>query len=187
MIITALGSMPGRDFRESTRIVADLLPDLLAWPELPARDASSAMIGRTLGLLEQPCELTADGWRLAARADAAQRRAQRWWSSDLDDIEELTQDYGGALKVALAGPWTLATSVRLAHPTMTHVLADEGACRDLTQALAEAVAQLASRLVARLGRRLIVQLDEPVIGAVLGGTLPTFSGCTATQCPIAAW
>lgn len=176
MIITALGSMPGRDFRESTRIVADLLPDLLAWPELPARDASSAMIGRTLGLLEQPCELTADGWRLAARADAAQRRAQRWWSSDLDDIEELTQDYGGALKVALAGPWTLATSVRLAHPTMTHVLADEGACRDLTQALAEAVAQLASRLVARLGRRLIVQLDEPVIGAVLGGTLPTFSG-----------
>lgn len=176
MIATALGSMPGDDFRESVKMAADLLPELLAWPEVPARDPSSAMIGRTLGLLEQPCELSPDGWRLATRPDQAQRRAARWWSSDLDDFEELTQDHGGAVKIALAGPWTLATSIRLAHPTMTHVIADEGACRDLAQALAEAAGEIARTLVTRLGKPLIMQFDEPVIGAVLSGSLPTFSG-----------
>lgn len=176
MFVTGLGSMPGRDFRESTRMVADLQPGLLAWPEVPARDAPSTMIGRALGLLEQPCELSPDGWRLASRPDAAQRRARRWWGTDLDDFEELTQDHTGGLKVALAGPWTLAASVRLSHPTMNHIIGDHGACRDLSQALAEAAARLATRLVKRLGRRLIVQLDEPVIDAVLAGALPTFSG-----------
>lgn len=176
MLVTGLGSMPGRDFRESTRMLVDLLPELLAWPELPARGVTSAMIGRTLGLLDLPCELSVDGWRMAGRPDAAQRRAKRWWSSDLDDFEELTQDHTGVVKVALAGPWTLASSVRLSHPTMDHLIADAGACRDLAQALAEAAAELSTRLAKRLGCRLIVQLDEPVIGAVVGATLPTFSG-----------
>ena len=79
MRTTGMGSMPGRDFREATRVVADLSGALLAWPELPQRDASSAMIGRTLGLLAQPCELATDGWRLAAARDSAQQRAARWW------------------------------------------------------------------------------------------------------------
>lgn len=191
MRISALGSMPGTDFREATRMVADLLPDLLAWPELPARDASSAMIGRTLGLLEQPANLTADGWRLAASSDTAQQRAARWWRNDLDDFEELTQHHEGALKVAVTGPWTLASAVRLAHPTMNHVISDPGACRDLGQALAEGIAELVGRL-GRLGRELVVQLDEPAIGAVLGGELATFSGLQRYRTPeadevLASW
>lgn len=183
MRITALGSMPGTDFREASRMVADLLPDLLAWPELPARDASSAMIGRTLGLLEQAANLTADGWRLAVSSDAAQQRAARWWRHDLDDLEELTEHHEGALKVAITGPWTLASAVRLAHPTMNHVIADAGACRDLGQALAEGIGELTMLLGQRLGRRLIVQVDEPAIGAVLGGELATFSGLQRYRTP----
>lgn len=184
--------MPGTDFREVTRMVADLMPDLLAWPELPQRDSSSAIAGRTLGLLEQPCNLSSDGWRLAAARDAAQQRAARWWRLDLDDFEELTQDHRGVVKVALAGPWTLASSVRLAHPTMDHVIADAGACRDLAQALAEAIVELVRRLRRRLGRALIVQVDEPVIAAVLDGGLSTFSGLHRYRIPdreevLASW
>lgn len=183
MRATSLGSMPGTDLREATRIVAEVQPDVLAWPEVPARDAASAMIGRSLGLLELPANLGAEGWRLASGKDAAQLRAERWWRHDLDDFEELTQQQGATVKIAVAGPWTLATSVRLAHPTMRHVISDPIACRDLGQALAEAVAGLTERVVARLGREVIVQLDEPVIGAVLGGDLPTFSGLHRYRTP----
>ncbi|MGB3954210.1 MAG: methionine synthase, partial [Brooklawnia sp.] len=63
MRTTGLGSMPGRDFRAATRVVAEVFEAVLAMPEVPLRDASSAIIGRTLGLLAQPCELDATGWR----------------------------------------------------------------------------------------------------------------------------
>jgi methionine synthase II (cobalamin-independent) len=57
------------------------------------------------------------------------------------------------------------------------VVADSGARRDLSQSLAEGIAQL----TAELGRRLpdieqLIQLDEPMLPAVLGGTLATASG-----------
>ncbi|MDI9628769.1 MAG: hypothetical protein QM286_09530 [Acidobacteriota bacterium] len=183
MRTTGLGSMPGRDFRAATRVVADLSDELLAWPELPQRDESSAMIGRTLGLLAQPGELDTDGWRLAAGRGSAQERAARWWRTDLDDFEELTQGHEGTIKVAMAGPWTLAASVRLAYPTMNHVISDPGACRDIWQALAQGAADLAGRLRQRFGRPIIVQLDEPMIGAVLHGGLPTFSGLDRYRIP----
>ncbi len=180
---TGIGSMPGKDFREATRMVVDLSTDLLAWPEVPGRDACSSMVGRTAGLLEQACNLTGDGWRLAGRPDAAQRRAARWWSNDLDDFEELTQGFEGTLKIAVTGPWTLASQVRLGHPTMSHVLADPGACRDLAQALAAGVVELTTRLQARLAHPVIVQMDEPAAAAVLAGGLPTFSGLDRYRTP----
>ena len=183
MRTTGMGSMPGRDFREATRVVADLSGALLAWPELPQRDASSAMIGRTLGLLAQPCELATDGWRLAATRDSAQQRAARWRRTDLDDFEELTQNHEGTIKVALAGPWTLAAAVRLPYPTMNHVISDPGACRDIWQALAQGTADLAESLQRRFGRPVVVQLDEPLIGAVLSGDLSTFSGLDRYRVP----
>jgi methionine synthase II (cobalamin-independent) len=57
------------------------------------------------------------------------------------------------------------------------VLADRGARRDLGQSLAEGVAEL----VAEMRRRLpdaspVVQLDEPLLPAVLGGSVATASG-----------
>jgi len=181
--VTGLGSMPGDDMRETVRVVRDLLPDIFAWPELPGRGPASGMIGRTLGLLGQPCVLDADGWRLASAVSAPQVRSERWWHSDLDDIEELTLDASAPVKVAFAGPWTLAASVRLAHPTMDHVIADEGACRDVAQALAEGVADRVATISSRLGRPVLVQLDEPAAPAVLGGTLPTFSGLHRYRTP----
>lgn len=183
MRTTGLGSMPGADFREATRVVRDLSAEVLAWPEVPDRGASSAMIGRTLGLLAQATNLTSDGWRLASSPDAAQLRAERWWGHDLDDFEELTLGFEGTLKVALAGPWTLASQLRLPHPTMSHVITDQGACRDLGQALAEAVKALAERLQARFAGPLIIQIDEPAAPAVLSGELPTFSGLHRYRTP----
>ncbi len=183
MRTTGLGSMPGRDFRAATRVVAEVSEAVLAMPEVPLRDASSAIIGRTLGLLAQPCELDATGWRLAAGSGAAQQRAARWWRTDLDDFEELSHGHGGTVKVALAGPWTLAAAVRLGHPTMNHVITDPGACRDVWQALAEAATELAARLTGRLNRPVILQVDEPMIGAALGGELATFSGLDRYRTP----
>lgn len=192
MKTTGIGSMPGKDFREATRMVVDLGNDLLAWPEVPERDECSSMVGRTAGLLEQACNLTRDGWRLAGRPDSAQRRAARWWSNDLDDFEELTQGFEGTVKVALTGPWTLASQLRLGHPTMNHVLADRGACRDLAQALAAGVVDLTTGLRARMPHPVIVQVDEPGAAAVLAGDLPTFSGLERYRTPdadevLAAW
>lgn len=192
MKVTGLGSMPGTDLREAVRVVRDLVPDIFAWPELPQRGPASSMIGRTLGVLEQPCTREDDGWRLAAVAGPQQVRAARWWRSDLDDVEELTQGATAPVKVAFAGPWTLAASVRLAHPTMDHALADQGACHDIAQALAEGIAGKVAAISARLGRPLLVQLDEPAAPAVLGGTLPTFSGLHRYRVPgsdevLAAW
>jgi hypothetical protein len=62
-------------------------------------------------------------------------------------------------------------------PRGDRVVADSGARRDLSQSLAEGIAQL----TAELGRRLpdvelLIQLDEPMLPAVLGGTLATASG-----------
>ena len=55
--------------------------------------------------------------------------------SDLDGLEEQAQEYAGALKVQVAGPWTLAATVE--RPRGDKVLADFGARRELAQALAE--------------------------------------------------
>lgn len=189
---TGLGSMPGTDFRQATGVVRDLSEELFAWPEVPARDEASAMIGRTLGLLAQATSRSPDGWRLSSSPDAAQLRAARWWGHDLDDFEELTQGYTGTIKLAVAGPWTLASQLRLAHPTMNHVIADRGACRDLAQALAEGIGAMAARVRSRLGHELIIQIDEPAAPAVLGGALPTFSGLHKYRTPdtdevLAAW
>lgn len=180
---TGLGSMPGQDFREACRVVLDLSDDLVAFPELPMRDAASGMVGRTLGLLALPTTLDADGWRLAAGTGIQQARSARWWRGDLDDFEELAQGHQGVVKVAIAGPWTLAACVRASHPTMDHVLGDAGACRELGQALAEAAAELVAGLAKRLGREVWLQVDEPLAAGVIGGQISSFSGLHRYRVP----
>ncbi len=176
MRYTGLGSMPGTDFREACRVVLDLSDDLIGFPEVPLRDAASGMVGRTAGLLELPMTLDGDGWRLAAATGIQQARSTRWWRNDCDDFEELSQDHAGIVKMAVVGPWTMAASVRASHPTMNHVLADPGACRELGQALAEAAGELVGQLSQRLGREVWLQIDEPMIGGVLRGEISGFSG-----------
>ena len=176
MRVTAAGSLPGTDFRGALGAMTELLPDLLALPELPARGVGSAMTGRALGLIGGlGFDLQPAGWRLTPHPSAEHRRAKAQWRSDLDDAEELLQDFDGVLKVAVAGPWTLAATVE--RPMGDRLLADHGARRELSEALHEGVAGLAADLSRRLpAARVLIQIDEPALLAVGGGAVPTASG-----------
>ena len=175
--------MPGRDFRLAADIVLELCPDPVPFPELPMRDAASGMIGRTIGRLELPIGLDADGWRLTGGRSGQQATAARWWRHDLDDFEELADGHAGPVKIALTGPWTLAAQLLGPHPTMNHALADSGACRELGQAMALAAGELVAQFRLRLTRDIWLQIDEPLIGAVLTGRMARFSGLRNHRIP----
>lgn len=181
VIATAVGSYPGADqhaYDEALRIVLGELPDLPHLPEVPGRGATATMTGRGLAIIaELGADLQPAGWRLTGGGGGVdQRRARSLLAQDLDALEEQTQGYAGALKVQVPGPWTLATTVE--RPRGDKVLADRGARRELAQALAEGVRDHIADVRRRVpgADRLIVQVDEPVLPAVLEGRVPTASG-----------
>ena len=176
MLITAAGSLPGTDFRGALTAMAEALPEVLPLPELPARGVGSDMIGRALGLVSGlGFDLQPAGWRLVPNPGADHRRAVAQWRRDLDDTEELLQGFEGVLKIGVAGPWTLASSVE--RPLGDRLLADHGARRELAQALVEGVAGLRAEVSRRVpGATLWVQIDEPSLLAVAEGRVPTASG-----------
>lgn len=181
---TAIGSFPGTDVREISRIVAGELPDFPVIPELPARGPGSDMIGRTLGILagtanEWSAETTPTGWRLSGNTTtsltAATRKAQSFLSEDLDAAEEVWSNHDGPIKIAVAGPWTLASCLEL--PNGNLVISDLGAVRDLVEAYDAAATALMGRLQRRLPHaQIVVQLDEPTANSVVTGQIPTQSG-----------
>jgi methionine synthase II (cobalamin-independent) len=168
--------MPGSDPLEAARIVVGELP-VPYLPELPGRGPGADMIGRTAALLsELPVETTPAGWRLSRRPGRDLRRARSLLGADLDALEEAAAGVTGPVKVQACGPWTLAASLELPSSQDT-TLADQGAVADLIQALAEGLAAHAAELRRRLpGTTLLVQLDEPMLPAVLAGDVPTASG-----------
>lgn len=173
---SALGSLPGTDPLEAARLVFGELPDLPHLPELPGRGAGADMIGRTAALLvDLAVEIVPSGWRLTPRAGRELRRAQDYLARDLDALEAVAEGYVGALKVQVAGPWTLAAGVEV--QSGHRVVHDYGATRDLAESLTEGLrghlADVGSRVP---GARLVVQLDEPGLPAVLAGAVPTPSG-----------
>ena len=173
---TGIGSLPGTDMAEALRVVFGELPDLPHQPELPARGPGADMIGRAAGLLvDIAVDLQPSGWRLVDRPGVDLRRTRDMVERDLDALLEVGGHYHGLFKIQVTGPWSLAASVEL---TRGHkVVADTGATRDLAQSLAEGVAGYAGRVRARLPRaELVVQWDEPLLPAVLAGTVPTPSG-----------
>lgn len=178
MRATGVGSMPGEDFAEATRIVLGELPELPHLPELPARGALAGMVGRTLSLLELDADLQPAGWRLTGTSGSPaldQRRARSLLAQDLDTFEELAQEHRGPLKVQITGPWTLAATVE--RPRGDKLLADHGARRDLAQALAEAVGEHVRDVRKRVAAsELVLQVDEPALTAVLEAQVPTASG-----------
>ena len=151
-------------------------PDLPYLPELPARGPHAALVGRgTAALTGLGIDLQAQGWRLADVSSRDHRRAIVTLRSDLDQLEEIAQGYEGPIKIAVAGPWTLAAS--LEHPRGDKVLADYGARRDVAQSLQQGIADLVAELARRLpATTMIIQLDEPLLPAVLAGGIPTASG-----------
>jgi methionine synthase II (cobalamin-independent) len=173
---TGIGSLPGTDFLAAVRMTFDAVPELAYLPELPARGPWAGLVGRGLGLPSGlPAELSAGEWRLVDAPGVDQRRARALWRDDLDRLEEEAHDYTGRFKVAVAGPWTLAASLGVAHTG--RVLADPGARRDLAQALAEGVGELLADLGRRLpGATFVLQVDEPSLPAVAAGAVPTPGG-----------
>lgn len=175
---SGVGSMPGTDVREAVKTVLGSLEGGLAYlPELPARGPGADMTGRTLGLLvEMYGHVEPSGWRLGDRPGRDTRRAHAYLREDLDTLEEFAQEWTGPVKVQAVGPWTLAATVEL--PRGEKALADPGAVRDLTGSLAEGLrghlAEVRKRVPAAAS--LVLQLDEPLLPAVLAGRVPTASG-----------
>lgn len=171
----SLGSLPGTDMPAALRLVMDET-EVLSVPELPARGVGADMIGRAGAMLAGlGVDLQPAGWRLTDASGADQRRARALLRRDLDDLEEVAHDHVGVAKLAVTGPWTLAAC--LERPRGDRVLADHGARRDVAASLAEGVAALLAELRRRLpGLDWWLQLDEPLLGTVLAGGVPTASG-----------
>lgn len=181
VVATGIGSWPGTEMADAIKIAFAECPDLPYLPELPARGPQAALIGRGAALLTGiGVELRPQGWRLTGSSSRDHRRAIATLRADLDQLEEAAQGYRGPLKIAVAGPWTLAAG--LEHPRGDKVLPDPGARRDVAQSLGQGMADLAAELARRLPEAaLVVQLDEPGLPAVLAGGVPTASGLSRHQ------
>ncbi|HSR24528.1 MAG TPA: methionine synthase [Candidatus Eisenbacteria bacterium] len=168
--------MPGTDPREAVAVALDAVPDLPFLPELPARGPGADMLGRAAALLEGlHVDLQPSGWRLVDRPGRDERRARSFLDEDLDALEERAAGYDGPVKLAVAGPWTLAAALRLTRGEAA--LSDHGARRDLVDSLAEGLGAHLRDVARRLpAARLVVQLDEPSLPNVLAGRVRTFSG-----------
>jgi hypothetical protein len=176
---TGLGPFPGADPLEAARIVFSELPApaLPFLPELPGRGVGADPVGRTAGLLaDLHVEVGTGVWRFVTRAGRDEQRARTALTTDLDALEETAQGYEGGFKIRLVGPWTLAGSIELSRGE--RALADEGAVRDIAASLAEGLSRLRADLRRRLPglTHLVVQVDEPLLAAVLVGELATASG-----------
>ncbi|HEY4021962.1 MAG TPA: methionine synthase [Pseudonocardiaceae bacterium] len=175
---TGVGSMPGTDPTEAATTVFGELPDLPHLPELPARGLGADLIGRTAALLiDLPFEVVPSGYRVTAHPGSDQRRATELLHRDLDALQEVADRTGArpnAVKVQVAGPWTLTADIELVRGH--RVLTDAGALREFGQSLAEGLTLHINEIAARTGAPVVVQLDEPTLPAVLAGHLPTPSG-----------
>ena len=178
---TGVGSWPGTSAREAVRTVRDLLVDgegvgLPHLPETPGRGPGADIIGRAAGLLvDLPVDLQPSGWRFVDRPGRDAARTAALLREDLDELAEAYDGYVGPLKVQVAGPWTLAASLRLNRGE--RVVADPGAVGDLVASLADGIrghVGAVRRLVP--GASVVLQLDEPSLPSVLDGSLPTSSG-----------
>jgi len=173
---TGIGSLPGVDPDEATRIVVGELSAFPHLVELPAAGVGADMVGRGAAhLVGLHVDVQPSGWRFAAHEGAEERRARSMLARDLDVLEEHTQGFAGPLKIQVAGPWTLASSLELHYGDKA--LADPGAVRDITAALAEGIAEVARDVGRRVPQAVVVvQIDEPLLPAVLVGRVPTASG-----------
>jgi hypothetical protein len=173
---TALGPVPGVDPLEAARI-ALTEPTLPFLPELPARGVGADAVGRSAGLLtDLHVEVSTGVWRFVPRGGRDEQRARTAFTTDLDALEEAAGGYAGPLKLRIVGPWSLAASIDLARGEKA--LADPGAVRDIAAALADGLSRHLTDVRKRLASvtRLVVQVDEPLMPAVIAGELPTASG-----------
>jgi methionine synthase II (cobalamin-independent) len=175
---SGIGSWPDTDIRQAVTAVRDLLSEdgLPYLPELPARGPGADLVGRSAGLLaDLAVDLQPMGWRFVDRPGRDSSRTSGILRQDLDELAEAFDGYQGELKVQVAGPWTLASSIWLHRGERSVV--DAGATRDVIASLAEGLrvhCEVVANLVPKAS--LVVQIDEPGLPAVLAGRLPTASG-----------
>ncbi|KAA0024383.1 methionine synthase [Antrihabitans cavernicola] len=178
-VATGVGSWPGTDPREAAEIVVGELGRLPHLVELPARGVGADMIGRASALLvELPFDTTTRGYRITARPGVAAKRANELLRRDLDALEEVWETQGlsgtGTVKVQSCGPLTLAAEVELVNGH--RAITDAGALRDFADSLAEGLTRHVAEVRRRLGADVVVQLDEPLLGKVLAGSLRGVTG-----------
>ncbi len=171
-----MGSLPGTDPLAAAAFVVEHAPQLPHLPELPGRGPGADAVGRTTSVLvDIAAEVVPEGWAIAARPGADQRRASVLLDDDLSAMSVAAHGHAGPLKVQLLGPLSLAASLSQARAEVA--VSDPGLRRDLAASLAEGVRRHLAELHARLpGVDLLLQLDEPLLPAVLAGHLLTRSG-----------
>ena len=174
---TGVGPVAGLDPYDAAKLVLDELPSFPHLPELPDRGPGADPVGRAAALLvDLHVELAVGRWRLVPRATPEERQARELLARDVDAFELAARTYEGPLKVQLVGPWTLATHLEL--PGGEWSVADLSAVSDLAASLAEGVAAHVAELRNRVpgATVVLVELEEPRLGAVLRGDVPTASG-----------
>ena len=178
---TALGPWPANDPAEALRTIRGELgdPHVPFLPELPDRGVGSDPIGRTGSLLvELAIDIQPHGWRLVDRPGKDLQRARSALASDVNvlaDVAGAEENPASAIKIQFVGPLSLAAGLYLHNGE--RALLDFGARRDIAESLAAGVADHLGRIRAAVpGAEIVVQLDEPDIAAVMGGTIPTASG-----------
>ena len=155
------------------------LPHLV---ELPARGVGADMIGRAGALLvDIAMDTVPRGYRIAAGRSAVTRRAASLLNEDIDALEEAWEKAGlrggdRTVKVQTPGPVTLAAQLELANGH--RAITDPGAVRDLAASLAEGTAQHRAEVARRLDTAVVVQFDEPLLPAALGGRLAGVTSLT---------
>ncbi|WP_151524766.1 methionine synthase [Serinicoccus kebangsaanensis] len=190
--VSGIGSWPGTDVREALRVIRGELASgatpegvraIPYLPELPARGPGADIIGRAAHLLvDLPVDLQPQGWRLVDRPGRDAERTSSLSTEDLDELAEAYDGYAGPLKVQVGGPWTLASS--LWRPLGDRVLDDRGATRDVVDSLTEGVGAYLARVQALVpGAELVLQVDEPSLGAVLAGRVRSESGYRVLRTP----
>lgn len=178
---TAFCHFPGTDPLAVHEVVRGELgePNLAVFPQLAGRGVGADQVGRSATMLaELGFDLQPHGWRIGVADGIDARRARSILRSD----ENLLADVLGAeakpaerLKLSMLGPWSLAASLYLANGE--RVISDHGARRDIIDAYAHGAREHLDRLARTAALRdFTVQLDEPLLPAVLDGAIETASG-----------
>ena len=109
-------------------------------------------------------------WVLSTRPQLRTRRIWDRVEADLDQCEEAWGTRIDAVKIQVAGPWTLSASIELSNGH--RALTDTGALRDLTESLIAGIQEYSADVRARFDTEVYVQLDEPLLAQVCDGSLP---------------
>ena len=164
-----LGELPGASIIAAADIVAGETGDLRQLPILPARGVD--VVGLTTGILPGiNVDAGPRSWVLSTRP---QLRTRRMWDRVEADLDQCEQAWGtriDAVKIQVAGPWTLSASIELSNGH--RALTDAGALRDLTESLIAGIQEYSADVRARFDTEVYVQLDEPLLAQVREGSLP---------------